>query len=116
MSSKYRAGPSLNLAPLKLSIFTECKSNIKFLEAAAVATPTLATKSSPYLEIIENLENGYIGSPKDWYELLNESYENHSARIPIAFKAQELAKNEYSIHGTNRSLDHYVEILGEMCR
>lgn len=54
------------LAPLTSgSIFNEAKSAIKWLEAALVETPTVATPTQPFREVIRNGETGYLASTED---------------------------------------------------
>lgn len=61
----------VNLAPLKPTLFNECKSAIKFLEAAAFACPTLA---SPSDDMLRHHAQGapllLCRSDDDWYDQL----------------------------------------------
>lgn len=59
----------VSLAPLADSPFARCKSNIKYLEAAAFGVPTLASHAAPYLR---DEERGLVGcnSPDEWEEAL----------------------------------------------
>ena len=104
----------LNLAPLKPSIFTECKSNIKFLEAAAVSVPTLATPSTSFSEIIENGVNGFLGAPLNWYELLEISYSNNSDRLSLGRMAYDITNTEFSTHGRNESIEDFLSFLRDL--
>lgn len=54
------------LAPLTdRSIFNEAKSAIKWLEAALVETPTVASPTQPFRETIRNGETGFLAATED---------------------------------------------------
>ncbi|MGH7921154.1 MAG: glycosyltransferase [Candidatus Dormibacteraceae bacterium] len=52
----------LNLAPLVEHTFTECKSSIKWSEAALVEVPTLASATEPFRESIDHQVTGLLAS------------------------------------------------------
>ena len=60
----------VNLAPLAPgSRFNEAKSAIKWLEAALVETPTVASPTQPFREAIEHGVNGLLADgPDEWVE------------------------------------------------
>ena len=46
--------------PLDKNQFNECKSNIKYLEAALTSTPILVSKLNEFISVIKNGENGFF--------------------------------------------------------
>jgi glycosyltransferase involved in cell wall biosynthesis len=110
LSCKYEE-LDLSLAPLRPSIFTDSKSNIKFLEAAAVGTPTLATDSPSFSSVIFNGKNGYIGNPGEWLSLLSQAFHNHFNNLDLGKFAQLEVRDCYSIFGQNADLDRYLVAL-----
>ncbi len=63
----------INLAPLTQgSRFNEAKSAIKWLEAALVGTPTIASPTEPFREAIASGVNGVLAAtPRDWIDELD---------------------------------------------
>lgn len=56
----------INLAPLEEhSRFCQCKSALKFFEAAAVGVPTVATPTQPFQELIRHRWNSCLASSSD---------------------------------------------------
>ena len=66
---------TLNLAPLeKDNPFCVAKSPLKWFEAAACGTPTLATATRTFAEAIKNEETGYLCESKtDWSNTLGKT-------------------------------------------
>ena len=77
------------LAPLENNAFNQCKSHIKFLEAAAFGTPLLASENE---EMLQHSVDGLMfpDGPADWIE-----------------KVEKLTNRDYFVH-CSESLMHYV--------
>jgi glycosyltransferase involved in cell wall biosynthesis len=62
----------VNLAPLEpASRFNDAKSAIKWLEAGLSATPTIASPTHPFQEVVEHGVNGMLASgPDEWARCL----------------------------------------------
>jgi glycosyltransferase involved in cell wall biosynthesis len=56
----------VNIVPLVDNSFTNCKSELKYFEAAAVGTLTVATPIYSYASAITHGENGYLAGSTDW--------------------------------------------------
>lgn len=63
----------INLAPLAPgSRFNDAKSAVKWLEAALVATPTVASPTEPFLEVIDHGRDGYVAADsEEWYRSIS---------------------------------------------
>jgi len=73
----------VNLAPLEATPFTAGKSAIKWLEAALVGTPTIATATPPFRDAVVDGETGLLVEPgADWSDALARVCdEPHVARL-----------------------------------
>ncbi len=60
----------INIAPLQNNAFTNCKSELKYFEAAIVGTLTLASPSFTFRDVIRDGENGMLANSQEWYPKL----------------------------------------------
>lgn len=65
----------INVVPLQDNIFTNCKSELKFFEAAAVGSLTVATPTFVYAGCIRDGENGFLARPHAWGAALDRAVE-----------------------------------------
>lgn len=70
--SRLFAKVDINLAPLELdNPFTACKSDLKYLEAAIIGIPTVASAVGSFVKSIDHGENGYLcRTEADWFNSL----------------------------------------------
>ncbi len=100
------------LAPLTgNTIFNEAKSNIKWLEAALVQTPTVAYPTGPFREGIRNGETGFLASTEDeWYEAISRLLDDADLRDSIGRRAKRKVLLDLS---PARQGERYLAILEE---
>lgn len=86
------------LAPLTGdSVFNESKSAIKWLEAALVSRPTVATPTGPFREVIEHGRTGMLASTtQEWEEAIEELVTSVALRTSIGAAARREALLELS--------------------
>ena len=92
---KLGAEIDVNIAPLVINNFTNCKSELKFFEAAAVETVTIASPTYAFKNAIVDGENGFLAKPNEWYEKLEFLYKNPKQREKIARVAKKYALENY---------------------
>jgi glycosyltransferase involved in cell wall biosynthesis len=63
----------LNIVPLQTNAFSNSKSELKYLEAAIVETPTFATPTYSFRLAIEEGVNGYLVESYDWEDRLEQA-------------------------------------------
>lgn len=100
----------VNLAPLVLdSVFNESKSAIKWLEAALVETPTIATPTQPFVEAIDDGRTGILATTEDeWRLALETLLDDAELRSRMGARARREALLRWSPALQGRT---YVEIL-----
>ncbi len=105
-----QASIDINLAPLEPdNAFTECKSSVKWLEAALVARPTVASPRPDFRRVIETGENGLLAeSPGEWYEALAALLDDSSLRHRLGERARQAA---LSTHTTKAQSLSYLKAL-----
>jgi len=94
------ADVDVNLAPLERdNVFTECKSAIKYLEAALVGVPTVATPLADFRRVIEDGRNGLLAStPDEWHDALTRLVESPGLRAELGARALEDAMRHHTTY------------------
>jgi glycosyltransferase involved in cell wall biosynthesis len=103
----------VNLAPLEPGgRFNEAKSAIKWLEAALVGTPTIASPSGPFRDAIDHERTGWLAaSDSDWRDALAAVIDDPDARARVGARAQRAALLRWSPHLQGA---RYLAILEEV--
>ena len=94
----------INLAPLVDSIFNRAKSEIKWLEAAMVKVPTIASDIGAFADMVIDGQTGLLAKEDEWNEKLD-------SLIFSAELRQKLAENAYHFVLENCSLDNKDEMV-----
>ena len=92
---KLMAEVDVNIAPLLINDFTNCKSELKFFEAGAVETTTVASPTYSFARAIEDGKNGFLARPGEWYEKLEYLYKNSKENRKVALEARKYALKHY---------------------
>lgn len=103
----------VHLAPLVLDEpFNECKSAIKWLEAALVSTPTVASPTGPFREVIRNGENGFLASTEqDWVRAITTLLVSTDRRTRVGAEARRDALLGF---GPSLQARRYLSLLEEV--
>lgn len=82
-----------NLVPLHINEFTNCKSELKYVDAANVGTLTIASPSYTYAKAIRHGDNGYLAHDDQWEAILLQAiatrdthFEQHQRMVVAAFQ------------------------------
>ncbi len=86
------ASVDINVAPLDLTPFTEGKSAIKWLEAAVVRTPTIATATRPFVDATADGDDVVlVPGGGDWAEPLARLVDDAALRTHLGERARASA-------------------------
>lgn len=96
----------INLAPLVDSVFNRAKSEIKWMEAALVKVPTVASHIGAFSDMVKDGETGLLAKDGEWKEKLERLILSSDLR-------QELAENAYDFVLENCSLDSKDEMVND---
>lgn len=87
----------INLAPLEQGLFNDCKSNIKWLEAAALGIPSVCSDRAEFSAAIENGVNGVLCSTADqWKQALRALVDDPQRRLQMGEAARTSAWRDYA--------------------
>ena len=89
------ASVDVNLAPLVINDFTNCKSELKFFEAAIVETTTIASPTYAYRHSITEAKTGFLAKPNEWYQKLEYLYTHPAKNYQIAQAAKQYTLKHY---------------------
>lgn len=104
------ASIDINLAPLEESIFNEAKSENKWVEAALVRVPTVATNLGAFQRMIEHGRTGILcDTVEDWYTELEKLVLSNEKRTEIAQQAYEYCKEKCVTLYTGLPLAKFVK-------
>jgi glycosyltransferase involved in cell wall biosynthesis len=88
----------INLIPLQYNTFTHCKSELKYFEAAAVGTISMASPTFTYAAVIRDGVNGYLAHAHQWFDKLSRVLSDLDDYETIAERAVAHALASYSWH------------------
>lgn len=85
------------LAPLEPGLeFSEAKSAVKWLEAAAVGVPVIASPTGPFRAVIDDGVTGLLAEPDDWEDALEALVTDSDLRDRLGLSARRAV---YRDHG-----------------
>ena len=85
-----------NLMPLQNNLFTNCKSELKYFEAAIVGTQSIASPSFTYERAIDHTKNGYLAQTHQWESMINLALDNIANYHTMAEFSYESSKKNYA--------------------
>ena len=102
----------INIAPLQNNEFSNCKSELKFFEAAAVGTWTIASPTYTFQQSIEDGVTGRLARAHEWDQALAEAVE--LVRDPERYTpmAEAAAAACYERYGWNNQLGCIIRAVG----
>lgn len=87
------ASVDINIAPLEKGIFNEAKSENKWIEAALVKVPTIASNVGAFAKMIKNNETGILcDSEEEWETSIEKLIHDKNLRDKIAVNAYLFVK------------------------
>ena len=108
--SELIAQVDINLAPLINSVFNEAKSENKWIEAALVQVPTVASNLGAFKECIQNNVTGILCETlEEWNEALVTLIEEPDKREKIALQAYEHCKKNCVSYTNGYGLSQFLK-------
>jgi glycosyltransferase involved in cell wall biosynthesis len=96
----------INVVPLLQDRFNDCKSAIRFLDAAMVETPTIASRTGDFVNVVNHGTSGLLADGKDaWLPLLRQLVDDQGRRRAMGQAARQSAEGEMAAGQIARGLD-----------
>lgn len=100
----------INIAPLANNIFNEAKSENKWVEAALVKVPTIASNVGAFKECINHNKTGILCENEcEWNKAFEKLIEQPNLRKEIAEQAYLYCKKHYLTYKTGYDLCRFIE-------
>jgi len=104
-------GIDIAIAPIKDIPFNRCKTNIKFMEAAMLEIPTVASDVAPYKDI-QHGKTGYLATtPGQFKKYLKWLIDNEAKRKEIGKAANKYVMDNWTI---DKFLPKYRELFDKI--
>ena len=97
---------SINISPVQHNVFAHSKSELKYFEAAAVATPTIASPAPVFTEVIRHGHNGFLADADQWPAVIEKAL-GASAKEKSAMQRSALEHVER--HYTSQAIAPSIE-------
>ena len=102
----------INIAPIENNIFNAAKSENKWVEAALVKVPTIASNFGAFKHAIQHNKTGLLCSNiNDWYSSLKLLIENENIRKKIGENAYNVCKKKYNTIYSGIKLAKYINSI-----
>ena len=103
----------IGVIPLDDSLFSSCKSVIKYLDYSLAGIPTICSNVPPYSDVIKNNITGVLcqNEENEWYESICKLIESPEKRKIISSKAREFTKSAYSMRTSADGWNTLLESL-----
>ena len=100
----------INIAVLKEGPISDCKSEIKWMEAGLFGIPSVLTPTKTYQEtVIHDVDGLFASTPSEWYERIRYLAGTPSARARIGAAARAKIEKLYSPKPMGTSLKRNIE-------
>jgi glycosyltransferase involved in cell wall biosynthesis len=93
-----------NLMPLQFNTFTNSKSELKYFEAAAVDTLSIASPSEVYARAIRDGDTGWLAQSHRWAEVIRQALARIESYGEMAARAEDDALARFSWTGQRQTI------------
>ena len=95
----------INIAVLSAGVATDCKSEIKWMEAAMLGIPSVVSNTATYEDVVVNGQTGLIAAnSEDWFRHLDALIQDPSLRRRIGDAAKIAVSHKYSLEVSARNI------------
>ena len=85
-----------NLVPLQYNAFTNCKSQLKYFEAAIVGTLSIVSPTYTYSRAVHDGDNGYVSQAHQWAGCIRRAVAHLADYQTMAQRSCEDARTKYA--------------------
>jgi glycosyltransferase involved in cell wall biosynthesis len=101
---RYIARVDFNLMPLQSNAFTNCKSELKYFEAAAVGTLSIASPTYTYAKAIKDKVNGRLAKAHEWATIIEQAILDRESYSGMALQASIDVQSKFTWHTQRQTI------------
>ena len=106
----YLSEADINIAVLLEDDINDCKSELKWFEAASLGVPSVVSKTRNYLDVIRHEVDGFVISGQDeWFITLDQLIIDPNKRFQIAETAMKRVQEDYSVPALADNIKNVIE-------
>jgi len=102
----------LNIIPLLINDFNECKSAIRYLESSLLSVPTIVSHVGDFKNIIDHKNTGYFiytNSQEEWIEGIEWCIKMRHTSYEMGQKAEAIVRQNYStLEYNTKSIENQI--------
>lgn len=102
-------GHKFAIAPLADTVFNNCKSNLKVLEAGAKGIPIICSKVEPYYNSVDRDVVVFAGNKSEWNAQINKLCAYKDLREDRGAALAEHVRLHYNLHDANELRRQVIE-------
>lgn len=108
----YLSKADINLAVLHSDIINDCKSELKWFEAACFKIPSIVSSTQNYRDVVTHGKDALLASSSDdWTDSLERLVVDRDFRITLGESAYKQVLGNYSVESLGSSLSLYLRSL-----
>jgi glycosyltransferase involved in cell wall biosynthesis len=110
---RFMASVEINLVPLQNNTFTNCKSELKYFEAAIGGTLSVASKTYTYKKAITDGVNGYLSGDIEWVDKILKlaNLVDNGGYADMAKRAQQHAIDNYAWFNQSENILNMIKAI-----
>lgn len=109
---KHLAQSDICVVPLLQDRFNECKSAIRYLEAAILDIPTIAANIGDFTNLIDSGENGFLAnSNEEWEQALRALILDKELRSKISKNSRLFVKEKQTITALSQNMTNELSTM-----
>ncbi len=88
----------------------DCKSELKWFEAASLGVPSVVSRTRNYLDVIRHEVDGFVVSGQnEWFLTLEQLIIDPNKRVQIAKTAMKRVQEDYSVAALADNMKNVIE-------
>lgn len=108
---RYLGAVHFNLMPLQHNEFTNCKSELKYFDAAVVGTLSVASPTYTYSRAIDHGRTGYLANATEWTRVLRQALDQMGNYRSMARAARDDAQRKFAWTGQKEAILHALGFM-----
>ena len=94
----------VGIIPLDDSLFSSCKSPIKFLDYALAGVPTISSAVAPYIDFVSHNVSGLLSAntTNDWIQHIESLVFSSQTRLRLSSAARQVAVSQFNMDAAAR--------------